>query len=228
VASAPAGAIDPTDRQTILKLAFGYVEPRHRLGLLDDSLQADIIGARRAFRASLPAELAGAVHFHEPAAVNPAATMQDNVLFGRIVDTFADAADRVSGLLRETMDALDLTDAAIELGLAFDIGSGGKRLSSAQQQKLALSRALMKRPDVLVVNRALSALDAAAQDAIIQRVLRFARSIGERGMAVYWVLGTPSSAGNFDRTVAFESGHVVRTVETPPAIAEEAQLARVG
>ena len=69
--------------------------------------------------------------------------MQDNVLFGRIVDAFAEAVERVSGILRETMDALDLTGPVIELGLAFDIGSGAKRLSLAQQQKLALARALL-------------------------------------------------------------------------------------
>ena len=66
----------------------------------------------------------------------------------------------MNAVLRETMDALGLTDAVIELGLAFDIGSGAKRLSLAQQQKLALGRALVKRPDLLIVNRALAALDA--------------------------------------------------------------------
>ena len=89
------------------------------------------------------------------------------MLFGRIVDTYAEAGERVNALLRETMDALDLTGTVIELGLAFDIGSGAKRLSLAQQQKLALARALVKRPDLLIVNRALAALDANAQDATV-------------------------------------------------------------
>ena len=95
------------------------------------------------------------------------------MLFGRIVDTYAEAVERVNAILRETMDALDLTGTVIELGLAFDIGSGAKRLSLAQQQKLALARALVKRPDLLIVNRALAALDANAQDAIVTRVLDY-------------------------------------------------------
>ena len=41
----------------------------------------------------------------------PPPSVQDNVLFGRIVDTYAEAGDRVNALLRETMDALDLTGA---------------------------------------------------------------------------------------------------------------------
>ena len=37
------------------------------------------------------------------------------------------------------------------------------------------ARALLKRPDFLIVNRALGALDANAQDAIVTRVLDHAR-----------------------------------------------------
>ena len=97
----------------------------------------------------------------------------------------------MNALLRETMDALDLTDAVIELGLAFDIGSGAKRLSLAQQQKLALGRALVKRPDLLIVNRALAALDANAQDATVTRVLDYSRADG--GPAFRGVLGAEPS-----------------------------------
>ena len=136
--------------------------------------RAEIVAARE----RIPLQSAGGPakarsQFYQPGAVNPAATVQDNVLFGRIVDTYAEAGDRVNALLRETMDALDLTGPVIELGLAFDIGSGAKRLSLAQQQKLALGRALVKRPDLLIVNRALAALDGNAQDATVTRVLDY-------------------------------------------------------
>jgi putative ABC transport system ATP-binding protein len=220
VGGAAAGATEPSDRQALLRLAYGYIEPRHRLGLLDDARQAEIVAARNSFRANLPDELAGAVHFHQPGAVNPAASVQDNVLFGRIVDTFAEAVERVSAILRETMDALDLTGPVVELGLSFDIGSGAKRLSLAQQQKLGLARALIKRPDLLIVNRALAALDANAQDAITTRVLDHGRAPDGPGFAVFWVLSHPSSGQWFDRVLQFENGRIVkseaRTVEAEP------------
>jgi putative ABC transport system ATP-binding protein len=50
-------SIDPQDRQAILKLAYGYIEPRHRLGLLDEELQAAIVSVRQAFRDNLPRSL---------------------------------------------------------------------------------------------------------------------------------------------------------------------------
>jgi putative ABC transport system ATP-binding protein len=160
-----------------------------------------------------------AVKFVEPDALNTAASIQDNVLFGRIVHTYAEAGDRVNALLRETMDTLRLTATMIELGLAFDIGSGGKRLSLAQQQKLALARVLIKRPDLLIVNRAIAALDANAQDATVTRVLDFARNNGGPRFATFWVLSHPGAAQWFDKVVTFESTRMVKSEErkTPPA-----------
>ena len=208
VADVAPEAIDAADRQALLRLAYGYIEPRHRHGLLDDDMQREIVAARSVFRSKLPEDLKTAIAFYQPGAVNPVATVQDNVLFGRVVDTFAEAGERVNALLRETMDALDLTTAAIELGLAFDIGSGAKRLSLAQQQKLALGRALVKRPDLLIVNRALAALDANAQDAIVTRVLDYGRADGGPGFAIFWVLSHPGAGQWFDRVLTFENGRI--------------------
>jgi len=220
--------VDPADRQALLKLAFGYVEPRHRLGLLDDDLQAAIIAARQVFREGLPEELSGAVRFHEPGAVNPAASVQDNVLFGRIVDTYADAVECVNAILRETMDALSLTDTVIDIGLGFDIGSGGKRLSLAQQQKVALARALVKRPDVLIVNRGLAALDANAQDATVTRVLDFSRARNGPQFAAFWVLSHAGSSQWFDKVLHFQNGRLAETEDRSAPANDEQLLVRAG
>jgi putative ABC transport system ATP-binding protein len=207
--AAPDAVPDADDGYALLRLAFGYIEPRHRLGLLDEPLREAVLAARRAFREKLPEELAGAVYFYEPDALNPAASLQDNVLFGRVVDVYADAVQRTSALLHETLDALDLSPTIVALGLEMDIGSGAKRLSPAQRQKLALARALLKRPDLLVVNRALSALDGETQQAIIERVLERSRSPGGHRHATFWVLSNPAHAAPFDKVATFENGRLV-------------------
>ena len=224
VGAAPEATLDPADRQALLRLAFGYIEPRHRHGLLDEALQAEIVHARRIFRENLPADLKGAIDFYQTAVVNAAATVQDNVLFGRVVDTYAEAPDRVNALLRETMDALDLTSAVIELGLSFDIGSGAKRLSLAQQQKLALGRAILKRPDLLIVNRALAALDGNAQDATVTRVLDYSRAEDGPHFAVFWVLSHPAAGQWFDRVLTFENGRIAKSEARAAERGEERAL----
>jgi putative ABC transport system ATP-binding protein len=214
-------SMDPADRQALLRLAYGYVEPRQRHGLLDSGMEAEIVAARSVFRDKLPEDLKGAIEFYQPGVVNAAANVQDNVLFGRVVDTYAEAPERVNTLLRETMDALDLTGPIIELGLSFDIGSGAKRLSLAQQQKLSLGRALVKRPDLLIVNRALAALDGNAQDATVTRVLDFARSEGGPGFAVFWVLSHPGAGQWFDKVLTFENGRIARSETRKKTVEEE-------
>lgn len=207
--NAPGATVDAGDRYALLRLAFGYIEPRHRLGLLDDELREAVLTARPAFRENLPEELAGAIQFYQPDALNPAASLQDNILFGRVVDVYADAVQRTNALLHETLDALDLSPTIIALGLEMDIGSGAKRLSPAQRQKLALARALLKRPDLLVVNRALSALDGETQQAIIEKVLERSRSPDGHRHATFWVLSNPAHADTFDKVVTFENGRLV-------------------
>ena len=59
IAGAAPEAIDAADRRSIMRLAFGYIEPRHRLGLLDEDLQAAIVAARKAFRDNLPGGAVG-------------------------------------------------------------------------------------------------------------------------------------------------------------------------
>jgi putative ABC transport system ATP-binding protein len=222
--SGPIAAIEPADRRALLRLAYGYIEPRHRHGMLDDEMKAAIVSARQSFSDNLPADLSEVVVFYQPGSINAAANVQDNVLFGRVVDSYAEAVERVNALLRETMDALKLTDAIIELGLGFDVGSGAKRLSVGQQQKLALARALVKRPDLLIVNRALASLDANAQDATVTRILDSRRDDGRSGFAVFWVLSHPGSGQWFDRVVTFENGRIVKSEERAEGVSDGREL----
>jgi ABC-type multidrug transport system fused ATPase/permease subunit len=92
----------------------------------------------------------------------------------------------------------------MQIGLDFHVGIGGTRLASAQRQKLAIARAILKRPDVLVLNEATAALDAHSQNHILGRVLEeFA------GRGVVWVLHRPSFASRFDRVIVLRGGKVV-------------------
>ena len=71
------------------------------LGLLDDAMKERILEARRAFADNLPPELAGSVAFFSVDAYNAAASVQDNVLFGKIAYGEADAAARVGRVMSD-------------------------------------------------------------------------------------------------------------------------------
>ncbi|WAJ28082.1 ABC transporter transmembrane domain-containing protein [Antarcticirhabdus aurantiaca] len=201
------------DRVALFRLALNYIEPRHRLGLVDAALQARIIEARRLFQRNATPDVTSAVAFYEGGAFNPFATIQDNVLFGRISEEFAGATERVEERLLQTLDELGLSELVQKAGLSFEIGSGAKRLSLGQQQKLSLARAILKSPDYLIANRSLSVLDAETQGQIIAATLERARE-AKRPFGTFWVVNVSDHAALFDRTVRFRNG---RTVEEPAA-----------
>ena len=198
----------PEDRQKFMRVAFSYCEPRHRLGLINDDLCEAVVASRQAFRARLPEHLASAFAFHDPDEINPAASLQDNILFGRIADERSGAVDRVNALLREILEDLDLSNTVIERGLNYDIGTGGRRLSLSQRQQLGLARVLLKRPQFLIVNRGLSALDARTVEKVIEKVLEMSKSRSD-GFGVLWVTATESHSAMFDRVLNFSRGELV-------------------
>jgi putative ABC transport system ATP-binding protein len=184
IAGKPMARVAPPDRARILGLAFGYVEPRHRLGLLDDETRALIIEARRHIHDDLPDDLIGAIAFYEPDSYNHASTLEHNILFGRVTEGVANASTRVRQVMRKTLEGLDLRRDVLDAGLGFMVGPGGKRLTHAQRQKVALARALLKRPDLLIVNRGLTALGSRSQLAIMSEITSATRAAGSKGSSV--------------------------------------------
>jgi ABC-type dipeptide/oligopeptide/nickel transport system ATPase subunit len=209
-------ALGREDRAKLIALSLPYVEARHRLDLIDESTEAKLLAARHAFAENLPAELIGAVEFYDEERYNAASTLQDNVLFGRLVHGQAQAGERIGRLIAEVLNSLGLRRAVLEVGLDYQVGIAGKRLSAAQRQKIDLARALVKRPDILIINEATALLDAAAQTRVMENILA-----ARRGQSVIWMLHRPSLARSFDRVLVMRAG---RIVEQGPA----AELNRPG
>lgn len=204
------------DQHRFIHVAMSYNESRHRLGLLNDELRDGIVDARAIFHERLPERMRPIYAFHEPDALNPFASVQDNILFGRIADERSGAFDRVSALMRDLLIELDLAYIVLERGLTYEIGSGGRRLSLSQRQQLGLARVLMRRPEFLIVNRSLSVLDNRTVEKIIEAVVDLARS---EGFGVLWTTSVESHAALFERTLKFQRGMIVSD-ETLAAAAE--------
>jgi len=207
------------DRAAFLRLALNYIEPEHRLGLLGDALRQKLLTAREAVFEQLPGHDPDAVSFYDPDSFNPEASLRDNILFGRAVSGVADGPERIGDTFRGILDKLDMNDLVFEAGLEFTVGTAGRRLTTTQRQKVGLTRALLKRPDLLIVNHALSSLSARAQTKIMKRVLQdssIASAGGSGGndaepraqFATFWVLMNPANAKIFDRVLVFENGRL--------------------
>lgn len=197
--------LEGEERRRLLGLPFLLIPERHRLGLIDDAIRADLLTARRLFRERLPEADRASVEFFDADRYTARASLQDNILFGRIRHGQAHGAARVSALLGEVVDEVGIRDAVMEAGLAFQVGIGGSRLTQTQRQKLAFARALLKRPALLVVNMATAGVERVARE-----MLFLAARTAMAGRGIVWVLEAPEFGESFPRIVMVEDG---RTVE---------------
>jgi putative ABC transport system ATP-binding protein len=188
-------------RQRLLSLPFKLIAARHRLDVLDERMQQRLLEARHAFRHDLPEKARGQIEFFDPERYNASASLQDNILVGKIAYGEAEAPVRVPAVLAEVLDALGLRQAVVNVGLDYQVGSGGSRLSPAQRQRAAIARTLLKRPDLLILNEATAALDGPAQAKASEAVRQ-----EMKGRGLLWVLHRASLARNFDRVLVMSGG----------------------
>ncbi|MGA8759582.1 MAG: ABC transporter transmembrane domain-containing protein [Stellaceae bacterium] len=195
----------PEDRARLLGLGFKLIAARDPLGLLSEPVQQRILEARRKFAAGLPDELRGSVEFFDPERYNAAASIQENVLFGTILRGEAGGRERVYAAMSEVLDELGLRDTLISVGLDYPVGTGGLRLSEAQRQKIAIAIALLKRPDLVVLNDATAVLDGATETAIIDRLQHELD-----GRSLVCSLHRPRLASAFDQILVMDQGRLVQ------------------
>ena len=134
--------------------------------------------------------------------------LQDNVLFARSVrDNIALATPGAS--LEQVMAAASLAGAhefVMELPQGYDtvIGERGGSLSGGQRQRLAIARALIGNPRILIFDEATSALDYESERVIQANMRRICA-----GRTVLIIAHRLSAVRFADRIVAIERGHIV-------------------
>lgn len=197
--------VTDNERYKIIKLSFAYIEPRHRFGLLNDDLMAEIVRARKIFHDNLPKDMEDEIERYDNSRYMASASVMDNVLFGRISHKHADGSERIRTIARTLLNTLGLYDQVLALGLNYHVGAGGRRLTGVQRQKVGLARSLIRHSDYYIFNRPLPGLDHRIQDQIVRNVLELTRH-NNNNPAVVWVLSNPALTTLFDRVVVFERG----------------------
>jgi len=94
-------------------------------------------------------------------------TLRDNLLFGSLKQEIRENQEFI-GRAMAAFEAEGLTDEILDIGLDFDVGSQGDRLSGGQKQKLAIARAFLKEGSILIMDEATASLDNTSQGKIQQ------------------------------------------------------------
>ena len=91
-------------------------------------------------------------------------------------------------------------------GLGAIIGERGRTLSGGERQRLAIARALVKDPPILIFDEATSALDAATE-----RQLQAALEAATQGRTTFVIAHRLATIRKATRILVFEAGHIVES-----------------
>ncbi|SIT90779.1 ABC transporter ATP-binding protein [Edaphobacillus lindanitolerans] len=125
-------------------------------------------------------------------------SIRDNILFGKpdATDDEIDEAIRLSHFRKDL--------AMLPEGLETLVGEKGVALSGGQKQRISIARALIKDPEILILDDSLSAVDAKTETAIIRNIRE-----GREGKTTIITTHRLSAIEHADWIIVLEDGRVI-------------------
>ncbi len=124
-------------------------------------------------------------------------SIRENLLWGNENATDADLEQAIE--ISQSKEFLETKEGRLD----FIVTQGGKNLSGGQKQRLTIARALVRKPEILILDDSASALDFAT-DAKLRKAIREMTE----DMTVFIVSQRTSSIQHADRIIVMEDGEV--------------------
>ena len=124
-------------------------------------------------------------------------TIRENIAWGK--------PDASEAEVDEALRSAEAYDFVMEKknGVNTMIEEGGKNLSGGQRQRLSIARALIRKPEILILDDSSSALDYATEARLRHNLAQM------EGMTVFTVSQRTSSLMNMDRIIVVDKGNIV-------------------
>jgi ABC-type multidrug transport system fused ATPase/permease subunit len=162
--------LSPDDRTGLLRLALRFIPGIHKMVGMPSILEELILEGRALFKENISRDDPGVLTFYQASEYIYSQTILDNIFFGKTKTVNPQAEEKIDQSIIQVLIEEDLLETIVEIGMEFQVGSKGDRLSGGQRQKLAIARVFLKAPRVLIMDEATSALDNRSQ-ARIQSLL---------------------------------------------------------
>ncbi|MCH9025390.1 MAG: ABC transporter ATP-binding protein [candidate division Zixibacteria bacterium] len=143
-------------------------------------------------------------------------SVKNNITFGRqgISDTLLEWAIDISQLKDDIASFPDGIDTAI--------GTRGMAISGGQKQRLALARALVGKPRILILDDCTSALDSATEAALWERLNQVMPD-----MTAMLITHRPDTLQSVDMIYVFENGRIIETGKHDKLMVSGSEYAKI-
>ena len=172
-------------KTTLISLLLRFVEPDQGRILLDSRPYAD----------HSPAEVRTRIAYVEQETPVLPGTIRENVAF-----THPDATDQE---IRAALESVRLTDLVDRLPDGLDSQLNGSAISGGQRQRIALARAILRSPDLLILDEATAQIDALTEAAVTDCVAALAKD-----RAVLTIAHRLSTVLDADTIVVLNEGRI--------------------
>lgn len=187
------------DSKLLISVALRISPAQHRLNLITPEIQGQIIAARKLIMDKLGYDN-DIIQFIDKDSYQSGMNVRANLLFGKIAHDRRHLQDRIHQRLNQVLSTLGLGKTILNRGLQFHCGEAGANLPQTFRQKLLLARALIKNPDVLIIEEPLSALNFESQKRIFTNVKKL-----RDGKNMIWIFSDKRFAEEFDQVLSFDN-----------------------
>ena len=176
-------------KSTLMNLVPRFYDPTHGCVTLDGT---DLREFRvRDLRARLGVVSQETMLFND--------TVANNIRYGSIEATEQQVIEAAKQAHAHRFITEKLTD-----GYESPCGPSGNRLSGGQRQRIALARAILRDPEILILDEATSQIDVESERLIHEVLEKFVQ-----GRTVFMITHRPSTLALADRVVVMDQGHIV-------------------
>ena len=192
------------DQGRLLEVALRFTPGRHKMIGMPDMLRNLVLEGRALFRDKISKDDPEAVTFIDISEYSHSQTILNNILFGKPKTEKQDAQDKINKSIIQLLIEEDLLERIVEIGMQFQVGQKGDRLSGGQRQKLAIARAFLKAPRMLIMDEATSALDNKSQARIQNQI-----DTRWRGKTIISVVHRLDTTKTYDSVAVMKAGEII-------------------
>ena len=212
--------LEQGSRDKLLELALRFTPGIHKTVILPQILENLILEGRALFRDRIIKSDPDAISFYQMDDYIYSQTILNNIFFGKTKGTNPKAEEKIYQSIIQLLIGEDLLETIIAIGMHYEVGSKGDKLSGGQRQKLAIARAFLKNPRFLIMDEATSALDNKSQN----RIQNLLETRWKKRSTVIAVVHRLDTIKNYDQVAVMKAGKIIELGTYDELIARKGAL----